>query len=119
MVVVVVVVIVVIVVVVVVSGRTLTERGVYVHNLLRTDWQEPSSTHRCEALEGSKTGAQLRDDRRSAKKGVNTAEKAPPTPTTPFIAAITAKSRDLSLLPSWNVHQICDELNLGHFHCHA
>ena len=56
-------------------GRRLTEQTVYVNMSLRANWQEPSSTHR-RVLEGSNTGAQLRDNRRSAKNGVNTAEKA-------------------------------------------
>ena len=72
--------------------RKLTEQDVYVDKSLRTNWQEPSSTHRCGCSRARKLALNSGTTGGARKKGVNTAEKAPPTPINPFIAAITAKS---------------------------
>ena len=52
----------------VVGCKMLTEREVYVHNLLRLIVQEPSTTKNSSSSRAPKTGAQLRDDPEEREK---------------------------------------------------
>ena len=74
--------------------------------------QEPSSTHRCECPRAPKTGAQLRDNRRSAKKDAKCFEKAHHRPITQLLKLRTQNSCITGMSTKAG-----DELNLRHFHC--
>ena len=80
--------VVVVVVVAVVSEAELTEQTAYVNMSLRTNWQEPSSSHRCECSRARRLALNSRTTGGARKMGVNRGKK-------PSNAAktATAKSR--------------------------
>ena len=65
----------------------------YVHNLLRANWQEPSMTKNSSSSRAPKTGAQLQDDPEEREKR-----------TPPCITANPLKKPTISA--HWNVHQL-------------
>ena len=97
----------------------LTEQTVHANMSLRTNWQEPSSTHRCEcsrarklALNSGTTGG--------ARKMASIPPKKPlhPNPNRHYvIAAITTNSQVPFSVAQLDVHDSGDEENLRHCHC--
>ena len=70
--------------------------------------QEPSMAKNSSPSRAPKTGAQLRDNRRSAKNDAKCVEKAPSPPPSRHCKEIEYHS----LLHNWTVHDSGDELNL-------